>query len=198
MARAGAPERKTMSAQRLSEPAIEPVSLDEFRDWLRVEPGREETILAHLLVAARLALEGHTRRGFVSQDWRFTYACSLSGGLMRLPLGPLRAVVALRVYDAAGAATSLAPAAYELVRDDQRPAVRLLDLDARARAARVELDVTIGYGPAAGDVPAPLRQAILMLATNWHARRGDHSETGLTLPRAITTLVAPWRRARLA
>ena len=174
------------------------MSLDEFRDWLRVEAGSEETTLARLLVTARLALEGHTRRGFISQDWRFTYACSLPAGVMRLPLGPLRAVTALRLYDGWGATTSLAPSAYELMRDDQRPAVRLLDAAAGARAARAEIDVTIGYGRAAADVPATLRHAILMLATNWHARRGDHAETGLTPPRAITALVAPYRRARLA
>lgn len=186
-----------MSAQCLSPPAIEPVSLADLRDWLRVDGTAEDAILANLVATARLALEGHTRRGFIQQVWRFTYLSCGPEGLMRLPLGPLRAISAIRWYDAAGLPTSLAAAASEMAQDDQRPAVRVLDPAARANAARFDVDVAIGYGDTAADVPAPLRQAILMLATNWHARRGDHPETGLTIPRAVTALVAPYRRARL-
>lgn len=186
-----------MRAQCLAPPAIEPVSLAELRDWLRVDAASEDAILANLIATARLALEGCTRRGFIQQVWRFTYHTSSLDGLLRLPLGPLRGVLALRCYDGAGAATTLPATSCELVQDDQRPAVRLVDSAARA-AARCDLDVSIGYGEAAADVPAPLRQAILMLATNWHARRGDHPETSVTIPRAITTLVGPYRRARLA
>lgn len=182
-----------MSAERLADPAVEPVSVAEFRDWLRSDDGGEDAILANLVTTARLALEGHTRRAFVSQGWRFTYLSCGPDGLLRLPLGPLLSVDAIAVYDGAGVATS--PPPYEAIADAERPAVRLRGAVGFARLA---LDVTLGYGETPDRVPAPLRQAILMLATNWHARRGDHPETGLTIPRAVTALVAPYRRARLA
>jgi len=187
-----------MSAQRLSDPSVEPVSLAELRDWLRVDSMTEDALLANLATTARLALEGHTRRGFVSQNWRFTYSSCGCDGLMRLPLGPLRSLIALRCYDAGDVATTLPSAAVALDFDDQRPALRILDAAARTKSVRFEVDVAIGYGDSAASVPAPLRQAILMLATNWHARRGDHPETAVTIPRAVSALVAPYRRARLA
>lgn len=184
-----------ISAARLSDPAVEPVSLTELRDWLRVDASAEESLLTNLALAARLALESHTRRGFISQGWRFTILSIRCGGVLRPPLAPLRAVSTVRWYDAAGVAATLPPDAFSLDQDDQRPAMRLTT---QVSAARFEIDATIGYGDAPSDVPAPLRQAILMLAANWHARRGDHPETELTIPRAITALVAPYRRARLA
>ncbi|QLP98435.1 MAG: hypothetical protein HZY79_15130 [Rhodoblastus sp.] len=187
-----------MSAARLSEPAVEPASVADLRDWLRADAGVEDAILANLVAAARQALEGHTRRAFISQEWRFTYLSCGADGLMRLPLGPLRSVAAIRCYDADGVATTLPSQAVAMDQDDQRPAVRVLDAAARARSVRFEVDVVVGYGDDPASVPAPLRQAILMLATNWHARRGDHPEIDLTIPRAVTALVASFRRVRLS
>lgn len=170
----------------------------ELRDWLRLDATNEDAVLASLVTTARLALESHTRRGFIQQVWRFTYFTPSLGGMLRLPLGPLRSLAALRCYDGAGLATTLSAEAVQITPDDQRPAVRILDAAACASCARVELDVSIGYGDGADAVPAPLRQAILMLATNWHARRGDHPEIEMTIPRAVAALAQPYRRARLA
>ena len=39
-------------------------------------------------------------------------------------------------------------------------------------AAGIELDVTVGYGDAAVDVPEALRQAICLLTAHWYENRG--------------------------
>ncbi|MBL8590885.1 MAG: hypothetical protein JNK46_20305 [Methylobacteriaceae bacterium] len=188
-----------MSAHLVQAPAIEPVSPAELRDWLKIDTTDEDATLAALVTAARLALEGHARRAFISQTWRFIYASSMPDGTMRLPLAPLASLVALRVYDAAGVATTAAPAMVELDLDDQRPAVRLVDADLLGRAARFEVEVVVGYGAAAGDVPATVRQAIRMLAAAWHGRRGDATpQDGARLPPDVAALIGPLRRTRLA
>ena len=67
----------------------------------------------------------------------------------------------------------------------------------RARGA-IEIDLTAGYGPAATDVPALLRQAVLRLAARWFELRGDVAgRDAAALPTEIMALVAPFRRARL-
>lgn len=187
-----------MSAIRLTDPAVEPVSTAELRDWLRIDPDVEDATLASLATSARLALEGWTRRGFISQTWRFTTLSCGTDQRLRPPLAPLRGLVALRWYDASDVATTLAPTSVALETDDQRPAAHILDAVVCAKAVRYELDVVIGYGDAAASVPAPLRQAILMLASFWHARRGDDPDAAPGLPRAVAALAQPYRRARLS
>ena len=39
-------------------------------------------------------------------------------------------------------------------------------------APGIELDVMVGYGDAAVDVPEPLRQAIRLLIAHWYENRG--------------------------
>lgn len=187
-----------MSAFLVAGPAIEPVPIEDIRDWLKIDATEEDATLATLVATARTALERHVRRAFVSQTWRFIYASTAPDGTMRLPLAPLLSVVELRVYDASGAITSAPSGAIELDRDAERPAARLTDADLRGRAARIEIDATMGYGAAAADVPAPLRQAIRMLVAAWHGRRGDAgAEDAGKLPDAVAALVAPYRRVRL-
>jgi uncharacterized phiE125 gp8 family phage protein len=184
-----------MSAVNLAGPAIEPVTTAELRDWLRLDAADEDDALAALLTTARVTLESHTRRAFVSQTWRFTYGSSFTGGALRLPMAPLLSLVALRLYDAAGVETSLSLANVEMEQDDQRPEVRVVGAVGPAR--RVEVDAVVGYGADPQATPAPLRHAILMLATCWHARRGDHGELDLTIPKSVARLVAPYRRVGL-
>lgn len=204
MARAGAGAlaaaiRKAdrMSLQRLAAPQTEPVSVADLRDWLKIDAGDEDATLAALIEAARTTLEGWTRRAFVTQSWRFTYAGSFADGVARLPLAPVVSILDVRLYDAAGAATTLPPESYALETDDQRPGLRLLDPPGGTSATRCVVEAVFGYGPAPADTPAPLRQAILMLASCWHARRGDHADADRAIPVAVSRLVAPYRRAGL-
>ncbi len=48
----------------------------------------------------------------------------------------------------------------------------------------IEIDVTAGYGPSSLDVPAPLRQAIMMLVAHWYEHRGavGHDMAGAIPP----------------
>jgi len=55
-----------------------------------------------------------------------------------------------------------------------------------------------GYG-AASDTPAPLRQAILELVAHGYENRGDlDAGAQARLPAGVATLIASFRRGRLA
>jgi uncharacterized phiE125 gp8 family phage protein len=63
----------------------------------------------------------------------------------------------------------------------------------------IEIAFTAGYGPVAADVPAPIRQAILLLIAHWYEHRspledGIHTEP---LPNMVSELLAPYRSMRL-
>jgi uncharacterized phiE125 gp8 family phage protein len=67
-------------------------------------------------------------------------------------------------------------------------------------AGGIELDVTVGYGDAATDVPEALRQAVRLLVAHWYENRGvvaTDTTRVAPLPSTITALLAPYRMLRL-
>ena len=66
--------------------------------------------------------------------------------------------------------------------------------------ARFELDVSVGYGSAALDVPVRLRTAHLMLISFWYENRGDYStHVNMSLiPSTITAILSSFKSVRLA
>jgi hypothetical protein len=207
-----------MNAILITPPAAEPVALADAKAWLRIDTNAEDTAISALIAAARQAVEAATRRCLVTQGWRivldawpFVGAADGSLGALRLtappallearlPLAPLATVSAVRVYDAGGQPQALAAALWRLA--DAPDKARLVFTAAPPNpgvvAGGIEIDVVAGYG-AASDVPAALRQAILMLVADWFENRGDADAGGpQNLPKRVTTLVAPYRRGRLA
>lgn len=62
-------------------------------------------------------------------------------------------------------------------------------------AAGIELDVTVGFGIAAADVPEALRQAIRLLVAHWYENRGlvTIGANYSPLPQSVAALIAPYR-----
>jgi uncharacterized phiE125 gp8 family phage protein len=189
-----------MTPLALTPPFIEPVPLVEAKAFLRLDQPDEDDLLATLITAARLMIEAASGRMLIEQGWRIVIDRWPDGGELRLPLSPVIAIVAARVYDAAGLAQSVSPASLQLDAQADPPVVRVVGaVPAPGRShSAVEIDLTAGYGPAVADVPALLRQAVLRLAARWFELRGDVAgRDAAALPAEIMTLVAPFRRARL-
>ncbi len=201
----------------IAPPAVEPVSLAEAKAWLRVDGNDEDAAIASLITAGRMLVESATRRALTTQDWRIALdawpwaganeswsilAARRGGPLpeMVLPLAPVQSVSAIRVYDAAGQPQTVATARWRLVGAPERARIVFTTAPPQpgARSAGIEIDVVAGYGDPA-DTPAPLRHAILALASYWFENRGDVATTDATsLPPRAAALVAPFRRGRLA
>jgi uncharacterized phiE125 gp8 family phage protein len=59
-----------MAAILLDPPASEPLSLAEAKNYLRVEHGADDALIAAMIAAARIQVESLTRRALVTQSWR--------------------------------------------------------------------------------------------------------------------------------
>lgn len=188
----------------LSGPALEPVSLDEAKAWLRLDAGDEDQLLSALIVSARLTLEAYTRRFFVTQSWRVTLdawpTATMRRKTLTIPFAPFQSVSAIRVFDAGGVAQTLQVGSYRappaldrgrIVFDAAPPA------PGRANDG-VEIDALAGYGGQAADTPEPLRRAILALVAHWHENRGDQPAEAARLPSLVGALASPFRRERLS
>ena len=178
----------------LAGPAVEPVSLSEAKAHMRVDTADEDTLISTLIVAARVAAEAEIRRVMISQRWRaFIDAWPADG--IELPVQPALSVEMVRAVDGEGVSTVLAAEDYAFDIADGT-----LDLiNPIAGTDHYEVDFTAGYGATGTDVPEPLRQAILMLATHWFEHRSAVTDIddGARTPLGYRELVAPYRRMTL-
>jgi uncharacterized phiE125 gp8 family phage protein len=187
-----------MSSILLAGPAVEPITLAEAKEFLRVEHSADDDVIAALIAGARVHVEAQTRRALIAQSWRLVRDAWPAGGRLPLLPVPLRELLAARVImrdstaqninlnlftvDKAGAPAMLAFCPGTLPMSD-RP------------IAGIELDVETGYGAAPADVPQPLRQAIKLLVAHWYENRGLSAiahEVNV-LPLTVNALLAPYR-----
>jgi uncharacterized phiE125 gp8 family phage protein len=173
-------------------PASEPVSLAEAKEFLRVEHDADDDVIAALIAAARIHVEAQTRRALMTQTWRIVRDAWPQAGVLAVIAQPLRELVAARVY-----ASDNSPHALELdgIAVDTVSGMLLLppDIPAPGRATSgIELDVEVGYGDEAGDVPEPLRHAIRLLVAHWYENRAPVTRE-TALPPNVSALIAPYR-----
>lgn len=189
-----------MTPLALAPPTMEPVTLAEARQFLRLDQADEDDLLATLITAARLVIEATAGRCLVEQRWRIVLDRWPANGEVRLPLSPIMRIETARVYDLLGAPQPVAETALVLDRTADPPLIRIggeVPEIGRGHAA-IEIDVVAGYGVTTAAVPAPLRQAVLRLAARWFEERGDvASRDALVLPKAVAGLIAPFRRGRV-
>jgi uncharacterized phiE125 gp8 family phage protein len=190
-----------MSLQRLSGPALEPVSLDEAKLYLRVDTNADDDAIAAMIASARTLFERETDRALLDQDWDFILDRWPEPGcdgrrVIDLPLGPVSAISEITVSDGAGGATDVPSSDY--VADFAGG--RLTEVAAgkwplpRAAAAGIRIAFTAGFGASAEDVPADIRGVLLALVGELYENRGG--DLDLASPR-IAALLAPYRKVRL-
>jgi uncharacterized phiE125 gp8 family phage protein len=182
-------------------PSIEPVSLAEAKAWLRLDTTDEDGLVTALITAARLTVEAASRRLLMNQTWRLVMDYWPIGGIVKVQISPFRAILAARSYDIYGNSTTYDPTGFIVDKASEPGRIMAANNIAPVTGrpfAGIELDVQLGYGANASDVPQPLRQAILLLVALWFENRGDGiGGAGEPLPKSIKTLISPFIRPRI-
>src|SRR4051812_19788403 len=189
-----------MPAILLIPPTAEPWSVAEAKAFLRVEHDDDDAVIAALIAAARGHVEALSRRALLVQRWRCVLDAWPATGRLDPRIGPLRAVIAARVFDAAGNAHAIDTGSFVVDAAANVIASPCWALPLPGReSAGIELDIELGYGMNAGDVPGPLRHAIRLLVAHWYENRGLAAIGGnvAMLPAGLGSLVAPFRMLSL-
>jgi uncharacterized phiE125 gp8 family phage protein len=192
-----------MTAVLISGPALEPVSLNEAKAHLRMDTTDEDTLISSLIAAARLHVEAYTHRVFITQTWVIYLDQWPQAQPLRLPITPVQSVSAINIYDQDN--TFVTTDATNYVVDALSTPARILwrGPGATPRPQRklngIEIIVTAGYGAAGGQVPQPIRQAILMLIAQWfeHRQPPTLEDPGEAVPPAVTSMLQAYTPVRL-
>ena len=181
-------------------PAVEPISLAQAKNWLRIDHTYEDELITALIASARLVVESAARRMLISQTWRLVMDAWPSGDIV-IPLAPVRQVLALRTLNADGAGVIIAPSTYVATNAGGVGRIRFLipPPAPQKQIAGVEIDVELGFSSGSEGVPETLKTAMRLLIGRWYEQRGDVESDGAfeRMPPAVASLIAPYRRLRL-
>jgi len=193
-----------MTSYLLAGPAQEPISLAQAKAFLRIEDENtaEDGLIQTLITAARLHLEGVTQKALLAQSWRLVLDGWPPDRVVHLPVGPVRALLAVTAYGADGE-----PVAVPLVQFGTLPGggtrlvlpARIVGAPGLRAHSGIEIDYEAGYGETADDVPADLRQALLVLVGYWFEHRDAVivAGSGAVVPAGFDRLVAGHKAVRL-
>lgn len=141
-------------------PGAEPVTLEQAKDWLKVEVDDDDAIIESLITAARLVCEGYVALSFVTR----TVTAVLNNGLgnIRLPYGPVNEITS--ATDISGGAIG----SYTITGIANK---RLLE----PKTNYIQLVYSAGYV----GLPKHFKTAILTQLTRMYQHRGDDSITDI-------------------
>jgi len=172
----------------ITEPAIEPVSLEEAKSHLRVDIDDDNDLINSYLLAARQYAETFTRRVFITQTLEIVLD-EFPDGKIVLESPPIQSIVAF-TYLVSGddEATDVDADTYRLDTYNGELALAPSEswpADTLETGGAISIQYKAGYGDDAADVPETIRTAINFLVAHWY----EHRE-----PVAVGTIAVniPW------
>lgn len=163
------------------------VSLSEAQEFLRLQSGDDEALLAGLIRTASALCEQFVGQVILARAFREQHRAS--GAWQPLRSLPVRSITSVRALDASGEAVVLAETDIAVDIDaDGRGWVRGTTLLGRAQ---LEVRGTAGLAASVNQVPEPLRQGVLRLVAHLFGNRDGPSGEP---PAAVTALWRPYRR----
>ena len=176
-------------------PAVEPITIDEAKLHLRVDSGDDNALIVALITTARELAERETKRAFITQTWEMFL--DVAPHIIEIPKPPLQLTgVSIKVLDSDGEESLVDPDDY-MVDASQNSYGRIMpNLGStwpyhRGFASFI-VEFKAGYGNAATDVPAPLKQAILQLIAHLYENRESSD-----IPGGVKMLLWPFKILRI-
>jgi uncharacterized phiE125 gp8 family phage protein len=174
-------------------PEVEPISVEEFRAFVRFDSPAEDSLIAELITAARETAEKFTRRSFITTQWLLKLDGFGWFRKWRLHRSPVRSIDSITYIDDDGAEQTVDPDKYSIQglthlvrnRDYSWPST---DLN---RTGTVSIAFTAGYGDDPQDVPATIRAALKFLVSHyWETRK---PEDRMDVPMHVEAMLARHR-----
>jgi uncharacterized phiE125 gp8 family phage protein len=203
-----------------TEPTIEPISIEEAKEHLRLDDDIDDIPVLTFIKAARLWAEQYTGRAFITrtvQQYLDSTASVLDplfegmrtgvetraySNYIELAASPAISVTSINYYNDSDTQSTWATSNYyvDTVNDIGRVYLRdggTFPTDLRA-ANGLEINYTAGYGTNRSDIPSDIRLAMLQYMTFAYEHRGEQEGSSPPmLPKILNTLLSKYKIMRL-
>ena len=183
-------------------PAVEAISVAEAKAYLRVDHEHEDALISSLIVTSRLQIEAALELALITQDWSMEIDAWPDSGIVELPVRPVQLIDAVKVVTGSSGLVTLDDDSYVL--DGTSNPARLQSHSGRwpmpgVVAQGIEIAFTAGFGDSADDVPASIKQALLLLISHWYEQRDPVAigTVAAQIPDSVSALLAPYRTVRI-
>jgi uncharacterized phiE125 gp8 family phage protein len=186
------------SLVRVTEPTVEPVSLSEVKQHLRIDQefNDDDSYLLSLVTASRQYVENYVDRTLIRTQLRMKLDFFPVWDLP-LPRPPVMPDAVIVQYTPSDVALGYALTEYANFRTDRdsTPCILRPQWNGTWPSCRgAENDVVIswwaGYGTTGADVPVPARHAMLLILSHWYRNREAVSESRFApVPMSAETLL---------
>lgn len=156
-------------------PATGPVTTAEAKLHVRQDDAADDALIAQLITAATLRVEGEAERALVTRTYTLSLASAPSSGVLELPMPRLLTVTSVTYTDTDGNPQTWSSTKYQV--DTAREPGRIVPMPGESwpnvKAGIINpyvVTFTAGYGVAAA-VDARAKQAVLLLVGHWYQNR---------------------------
>lgn len=186
-------------------PEVEPITLAEAKEHLRVDFNDDDDYITALITASRMITEDRTSRALITQTWDYVLDDFPDKDYINLRKPTLQSVTYVHYIDSSGA-TGVMPTADYVVDTDSIPGriflgfAKIWPVVILQPASAVRVRMICGYGDAAESVPVPLIHAMKYLISQWYEQREpvilSRSQL-MPVPMTFDFLIGPYRVVRL-
>jgi len=164
----------TISLLRTVQPVVEPVVVSDLKTWLGYGGTDQDAVFDSMIVAAREWTEQFLARQLITATWQLKLDY-FDWTIIDLPRQPIQSVSSIVYTDSQGTEQTLSSSLYDFSANSGRiaPVYNESWPDTRDSLEPVTITYVAGYGDEGHDVPEPIRQAILLIASGmWMGIQG--------------------------
>ncbi len=180
-----------MSLKLITAPSLDPVTLEEMREYLRADGAEFDITIPRLIKAAREAAQNYQNRAFYTQTWELSFDVFPRMPL-KIPLPPLQNLVSVKYTDKDGTEKAMnlndfivdkrsEPGRIAFKQGKSWPSVELQPIDS------VVIQFTAGYTDI-NKIPNTVKLAYMVFIAHRHDNPGSED-----IPQAFYSLLGPER-----
>ena len=179
------------------QPEDEPLTLEEVKEYLRVDTDSEDDLITSFIIAARRQVEARTYRPLITQSWLLSLDFSEISDIVEINKFPLQTVDSIKYFDIDGNIQTIDSSKYIVDKNSNPCRVQFIDLPStiKNQINAMQIKFTCGYGDLASDVPDDIKLAMKFIIGHYYENRQD-VVTGTQvneIPQSSQFLLEPYR-----